>query len=84
MTPIADVPVLLKGWVGDKLAALGAELVLDLVPQLDMPRQVLICDGDPADGTCLFGHQGLLGANNPTAGVGSGRWDKVVVVVWSR
>ncbi len=37
-----------------------AKLVLNLVPQLDVPGQVLVGDQDAADGAGLFGHQGVF------------------------
>lgn len=60
MIAVADVLVLLEGVIRYELSALVAELVLDLVPQLDVPGQVLVRDGDSADGTSLFWHQSLF------------------------
>ena len=37
-----------------------AKFVLDLVPQLDMPGQILVGDEDPTDWTGLLRHQCVL------------------------
>lgn len=36
------------------------ELVLDLVPELDVPGQVLVRDQNSTHWTSLFGHQGVF------------------------
>lgn len=37
-----------------------AELVLDLVPQLDVPGQILVGDQNSTNWAGLFGHQGVF------------------------
>lgn len=74
---VARIPVALVGGVGHEFPALVAELVLDLVPQLDVPGQVLVRDEDAAHGARLLGHQRVLvgavgAARRAAAGLGAG------------
>ena len=50
----ATDPMLLEILILDQIPALVAELELDLVPQFDVSRQVLVRDGNAADGTSLL------------------------------